>query len=84
MKLGLDVCLINGTFKTASRLFFSPTADKRTFINHVQIKVDLDLLTYLYKSYIKTQQNASGCVHTCAAEAFTMRMTDGAFLPAEQ
>lgn len=50
-KLGLDVILINGTFKTASRLFFSPTDDKRTLINHVQIKIYLNLLMYLYKRY---------------------------------
>lgn len=81
MKLGLDVILINGTSKTASRLFFSPTADKRTLINHVQIKIDPNLLMYLYKRYINTLKknlkNTSGCVHTCAAEAFTIRMTDG-------
>lgn len=55
VKLGLDVILINGTFKPASRLFFvfSPsTVDKRALINHVQIKTELSLLIYFSKRYI--------------------------------
>lgn len=66
-KLGFDVILINGTFKTASRLFFSPpsTADKRALTNHVQVKIDLHLLMYFYKrhrnTYLFCGQSSNSC-----------------------